>query len=815
MMDIINQIIAFLLGLSPEQAGDLTGAKLVLRSPIGNWWMIFWSLLLFGMVIYLYRHTARKMSKARRIFLMLLRIGVIAAMLLLIQRPVLQLTVEGTIRRTLLIGLDTSSSSNIADVRIRQEDLVRAAIAKGDLPAASGLNQGLSGNQANYNSIPRLEIIREVLGNEEIDLIPRLAEKFDLAFFTFNEEVSEIANPLEPGSEGGGTLADLTAESPRTQLGSAIREMLDRKRGQPLAGMLLLTDGASNGGTPPLAAATQAGQDETPLYFFGVGITEPLDIVVSNLYMPEVVTVEDEVNATIRFRGQGLAGQRANLALFFNGRIVDSEEVAFTGNEQTTTLSFLPVDTGEFTVEARIDPRSDETSQENNSKKQRIRVIDSKINVLLAENQPRWEFRYLEAALGRDRRINLDIFLNGASPSLAQGEGSHYITEFPTDREKLFEYDIIVLGDLSPDIIGDSTMQAINDWVSQFGGGLILLAGRENMPWDYMNTPLSDILPVEFESGAASGAIGQFYDTPVNLELTPAGERNPMTQFFPDPIENAEYWAELPPIYWVSPVTQAKPTTEVLAVDPSLLRATRLGKLPVIALQGYGLGSCLYLGTDNFWRWRALRGGNPYWNFWSQVVQRMAMSRLLTSSSLSQLNVERNDYVAGDRVKVFGRLFKPGYRPFTEATVPATLKFVPSADAKVPGQPTTSKVSLQPAGDQPGFYELSYLAARPGTYSLSLDHDPEARVETLVTDAQFELGETAMNAPLMEKMADASGGRFFREEDLAELPEILDAETETVKSLVDLDVWSSPLFFMLLIGLMATEWLIRKLSGLK
>jgi len=814
-MEIINQIIAFLLGLSPEQAGELTGAKLILRSPIGNWWMIFWSLLLFGMVIYLYRHTARKMSKVKRIFLMLLRIGVIAAMLLLIQRPVLQLTVEGTIRRTLLIGLDTSSSSNIADVRQRQEDLVRAAIAKGELPAERGLEQGITGNQANYSSVPRLDIMREALTNSDIDLVNRLGDKFDLVFFTFNEDVSEISNPLEPTAEGTNTLGDLVAESPRTQLGSAIREMLDRKRGQPLAGMLMLTDGASNGGMPPMAAAAQAGQGDAPLYFYGVGITEPLDIVVSNLYMPEVVTVEDEVNATVRFKGQGLAGQRANLALFVDGRIVDSEEVTFTGNEQTTTLNYLPVDTGEYTVEARIDPRSDETSQENNLRKQRIRVIDSKINVLLAENAPRWEFRYLEAALGRDRRIDLDIFLNGASPAMAQGEGSHYITEFPKDREKLFEYDIIVLGDLPPEIIGNSAMQAMSDWVSQFGGGLIMLAGRANMPWDYLSTPLADIIPVEFQAGATSSSVGNYYDQPVNLELTTAGSRNPMMQFQPDPEENAEYWQSLPPIFWVSPVTQAKPTTEVLAVDPSLTRATRFGKLPVIAVQGFGLGSCLYLGTDNFWRWRALRGGNPYWNFWSQVVQRMAMSRLLTSSSLSQLNAESSDYVAGDRVKVFGRLFKPGYRPFTDESVSATLNYKPSLDAKTPGQPSTSQVFLQPAGEQPGFYEVSYLAARPGTYTLTLDHDPDAKVETLVSDAQFELGETAMNAPLMEKMAEASGGRFFREEDLAELPEILDAESETVKSLVDLDIWSSPLFFLILLGLMTTEWVIRKLSGLK
>ncbi|GHC01440.1 hypothetical protein [Cerasicoccus arenae] len=815
-MDIVNKVIAFLLGLSSAQSGDLSGAELILRSPLGDWTLIFLSIFLFGGVIWLYRYTARKISKGRRIFLILLRIGVIAAMLLLIQRPVLQLTVEGTIRRTLLIGLDTSSSSNIADVRQRQEDLVRAAIAKGDLPADRGLKQGLTGNADQYSSVPRLDIMRAVLGNTDIDLIPRLNDKFDLVFFTFNEEVSEISNPLEvPESGENKKLTDLTATSPRTQLGNAVREILDRKRGQPLAGMLLLTDGASNGGMPPMAAATQAGQDKAPLYFFGVGITEPLDIVVNNLYMPEVVTVEDEVNATIRFRGQGLAGQRANLTLFVDGQIVDSESVTFTGNEQTATLSFLPTVVGEYTVEARIDPRSDETSQENNSRKQRIRVIDSKINVLLAENTPRWEFRYLEAALGRDRRIELNVFLNGASPAMAEGEGSHYIKDFPREREKLFEYDIIILGDLPPELIGKPAMEAMVDWVSQFGGGLILLAGRENMPWKYLQSPLADLIPVEFQSGVTTSGIGNYYDQPVNLEITPAGSRNPMMQLEPDPEENAEYWQALPPIYWVAPVTQAKATTEVLAVDPSLLRATRFGKLPVIALQGFGLGSCLYLGTDNFWRWRALRGGNPYWNFWSQVVQRMALSRLLTSSSLSQLNVERNDYVAGDRVKVFGRLFKPGYRPYTEESVPATLRYEPLADAEIADQPSTSQVILQPASEQEGFYEVSFLAARPGSYSLTLDHDPSAKVDALVTDAQFELGETAMNASLMKKMADASGGRFFREEDLAGLPDILDAESETVESHVDLDIWSSPLFFIILIGLMTTEWIIRKLSGLK
>ena len=63
-------------------------------------------------------------------------------------------------------------------------------------------------------------------------------------------------------------------------------------------------------------------------------------------------------------------------------------------------------------------------------------------------------------------------------------------------------------------------------------------------------------------------------------------------------------------------------------------------------------------------------------------------------------------------------------------------------------------------------------------------------------------------------MAEASGGHVFREESVTELPDLLEEHNETVKTPVEIDIWSSPLFFILLIGLMTAEWTLRKLSGL-
>ena len=72
-----------------------------------------------------------------------------------------------------------------------------------------------------------------------------------------------------------------------------------------------------------------------------------------------------------------------------------------------------------------------------------------------------------------------------------------------------------------------------------------------------------------------------------------------------------------------------------------------------------------------------------------------------------------------------------------------------------------------------------------------------------------------MNEPLLRELAEASGGRFVREEDLHRLPELIKARTDRVQSFVEVEVWSSPLYFLLLLGVVTAEWLLRKRCYLK
>ena len=113
-------------------------------------------------------------------------------------------------------------------------------------------------------------------------------------------------------------------------------------------------------------------------------------------------------------------------------------------------MTFTPQKAGEFDLTASIPPREDETVKDNNTASQRLRVIDSKIKVLFIEQEPRWEFRFIQSALLRDRRIDAKFLLLSGRPEAGQEPGSPYIEKFPATKEELFNYDLVIVGDVDP-----------------------------------------------------------------------------------------------------------------------------------------------------------------------------------------------------------------------------------------------------------------------------------------------------------------------------------------------------------------------------
>jgi hypothetical protein len=820
----MTDLLLKLLGAKVEDAVRIAGASLAFRGGIDAGWYVLLLLAAGTAVWWMYRNSPTNLSPARRHWLTTLRVLFLALVLLLLMRPVLAFTVEGSVRRLLVLLFDTSSSMQIKDPRLTPDDQKRAAIAKELAEPARGLSQTLDGRHAqDVQQVARLDVARAAFKNDRLNLLPRLDREFDLSAFTFAQGVAEIsarkaelagtnspAKKKEKVTVGHFPWVDhLSATNPLTAIGDAVREVMNRKRGQPLAGVLLVTDGANNSGSQPREAAELARQEGVPLYVYGVGITRPRDLIVANLFAPDVSFVKDEVAVTVRVRAQGLSGENAEIALKLGGETVATQPVAFASDgEQVVPLRFTPQTQGEFELQAAIEPRPDETVKDNNTRTHRLKVIDAKIKVLLVEQSPRWEFKYLQMMLLRDRRVDLKCFLIEGDRAITRVENTPYLAEFPSKKDELFKYDLVIFGDVDPKHMTSAQLENLNEWVAKFGGALVTLAGRRFLPLAYRRSVLEKMLPVEFDAPTIETPLDAPADKPIKLELTPAGRANLMMKLSDRDDENVALWKAMPPIYWAARVARPKPAAEVLVVDPDPARESRFGKMPVIALQQYGLGQVMYVGTDNLWRWRKNVGDLYHTIIWGQIAQRVSLQHLLGVSKRTQLTTDRQNYLSGECVTIYARLYGAGYEAIQEPAVKGHYGLKN-------GQGQRPEVTLRAIPEQAGLYRGEFIAPAAGAYQFWVEHDVNTLLDFNVTEPKFELGETAMNEPLLRDLAAVTGGAFFREEDLHKLPDTIALKTERVRSPLEVELWSSPLYFLLMLLVVTVEWVLRKLSHLK
>ena len=134
--------------------------------------LLFFIVVLLGIiVVWMYRRESGEFVGIRRGIMAACRIGFLVLLLIILLRPVLAVTVAASVKQSLVVVLDTSGSMQIADVREQEADRKRAAIATEQLNARGGLNQSGAGST---ERLPRVDLLKAVLKNKQLDLISKL-----------------------------------------------------------------------------------------------------------------------------------------------------------------------------------------------------------------------------------------------------------------------------------------------------------------------------------------------------------------------------------------------------------------------------------------------------------------------------------------------------------------------------------------------------------------------------------------------------------------------------------------------------------------
>ncbi|MFO0809631.1 MAG: hypothetical protein U0746_13485 [Gemmataceae bacterium] len=641
-------------------------------------------------------------------------------------------------------------------------------------------------------------MVRYAVDSQSLALFDSLKKTGPLRLYTFGQRLAAVAGDIRPA---------LTADEPRTALADALGDLLTKRDGDPPAAVVLVTDGIDHASKLPLdEAARECKRVGVPLHVYGVGSSEAGVFQLKDAGIPDTIFYDDTVSVPIRWRGQGFKNGTAVLTLTLGGRVVAVRDVPVKDGVLTKdTLSFTPPKRGDgreeraelvATVRAKDDPTNfDEV-------KRVVQVVDRKVKVLVIDSSPRWEFKFLMPALLRDRRVEATFLLTEGDPRLTQKRP--FVAEFPP-REKLFGFDLIILGDVPAAYFGAEKLAMLQEFIRE-GGGLIAVAGRANMPGGYENTPLAEVLPVEFLP-TKSEMDPTTRPSSYRPELTAAGERAEMLALADTPEESVRAWKNLPGFYWAYPVTKLRAGATTLLAHPALKAGDQ--PMPVLATQYYGKGPVLFLGTDETWRWRSDAREKLYARFWGQAIYQTGLPHLLGNAQRVQVALERGEAVLGRPGYLYARLLDSDFKPITEPRVAATLEAL-----DVSGEGRSRPVFLDAVNGRPGEYRTYLSHDAPGRYELKITRPEAATFAYRVSlPARHELEPAGLAEGPLRELAAATGGRFYREEDLPALAASVKPQSAAFTQRREILFWN-PLALLAFVGLVTTEWVVRKFANM-
>ena len=278
-----------------------------------------------------------------------------------------------------------------------------------------------------------------------------------------------------------------------TRLGEAVIQAVQQLGGRTLSGIVVISDGDSNAGIEPSTAQEVAKGANARLITIGVGSTEPpVNLQVVSIQAPSDVHVGDPYEFSAFIQGYGLAGKTATVELLSRPegdektqpKVIETREVPVREDGAPIEVRFrqTPTVAGGVELFVRVRPPAGvrELSDDDNERRKTVNVIDRKLHVLVVASGPMREYRFLHTMLNRHSSIDVDIWLQTVSASAAgqvSQESKRLLVEFPKTAAELFDYDVIVAFDPDWSRIPAEGRKFLMNWVSEHGGGLILVAG--------------------------------------------------------------------------------------------------------------------------------------------------------------------------------------------------------------------------------------------------------------------------------------------------------------------------------------------------
>ena len=643
------------------------------------------------------------------------------------------------------------------------------------------------------NVMTREEWLQQVQGtNAWRDVFGAVAEKAKVTIQDF-------------GMSGTTNLLEIRA-------GTDIFNALDdqRKKNKNLKAVFLISDGDWNAGSPPQQAAMKLGAERVPVFTLTVGSDQAQkDLILESVNPPSFGLLGEQISIPFRIQSHLPEPVKTQVKLTSSrGPTVSiTKPVNIPAYGQVhDSIVWAPREIAEYTLtlDLPVWTRGSETEllEDNNSQTFQVSIRTEKLNVLVIESYPRWEYRYLRNALTRDPGVDVSVLL--LHPELGPGAGLNYIQKFPETKEQLAKFDVVFLGDVG---IGDKQLTEEQcEWlvglVDQQGSGLVFMPGQYGRQLTLQDHAISKLNPVTYEAAETEGHWAQ---SEVNFKLTSTGRGHFLTMLAPDEYLNDTIWRNLPGFFWCAAVERARPGSQVLATHSTKRNSS--GYLPVLATRPWGGGEVLFMGTDAAWRWRRGVEDTYHYRFWGQVVRWMAHKRKMAQGKGVRLTYSPENPKVGEEVHMQATLLD-----LSGSELNASLR----ANVKGPDG-TTRNLEFTAMEGGWGVFKGKLDVDRGGAYQITV-YNPngkqELKAEILVDEPMLEKMGQPANAKVMREIAERTGGQAGGIKDLGQLVSEMSlvAENEVIEERFRL--WSNAWWAAGILLLLAVYWVCRKVMGL-
>ncbi len=646
----------------------------------------------------------------------------------------------------------------------------------------------------------RGSFLQETFGTPDSPVLSALSDRFAVRYFRFSSRTDRIEDFSEMSFMGS-----------RTRLGPALERARSELASVPLSGLVLVTDGADNSGEELTEALMPLQAQGIPVYTVGVGEESfRRDIQVSRADPPRTVLTGSSVVVDVVVTHMGYEGETVSLIVEDEGQIVSTEEVELPdeGQPVTVPVRFTASTPGARAYTFRIPVAVDEQVTQNNSQTALVSVEDRREKILYFEGEPRYEVGFLGRAVADDDNLQLVVLQRTAENKFLRlnvDDGEELQGGFPDTRAELYAYRSLILGTVEASFFTGDQLQMIADFVDKRGGSLLALGGRNSFArGGYAGTPVADVLPVVFSDGDARP---DGYHTFIRVEPTQAGLGVPALQLAATEEESGARWPELPLLLTYNPLHRIKPgaTTLLRGIADDLPE-----EHVALAFQRYGAGKSLSLAVQDTWIWQMQLPleDDTHETFWRQML------RWLVDGVPDQVTgqVPRDRAEPGESVALTAIVNDSSYLGMSNSVVEATVT-----------TPLGEEVELGmdwAVDSDAGEYETDFTPSDEGLHTLTVrayDGDDLIGVDEAyfqVAPQRSEYFDAGARTPLLERIADETGGISYTPETVAALPEDIRVTGAGVTLVEEMDLWDMPILLLLLLVLILGEWGYRRVRGL-